>query len=288
LRFDLVIGDLMILFAICEWLLLKSQWEMKSRNRTSENKISNHHITNRKMTSMGRTTSLAVFVVCSLTVTSGQRGVLPPRHDLVGKVFDARIVRVADGDTVEAIASGESRPIRIRLLGVDAPETGEVFSRDAQALLRSLLFDQRVRAEGRDIDRYNRLVARITVGGKDASEELLRLGLACYAYARDTGLARAEALARVAGRGFWSATAQKPACVQRQIANRDRSAGSAGSSTTMPRVAAGYRGNVSSGVYHATWCPNFNCRNCTRLFSTEAEAKAAGFRPAADCAQRQR
>ena len=65
----------------------------------------------------------------------------PPRQDLVGRHVEARVVRIADGDTLEAIPVGESRPIRIRLQGVDAPELGEVFSREAMALVRSLLFE---------------------------------------------------------------------------------------------------------------------------------------------------
>jgi hypothetical protein len=195
-------------------------------------------------------------------------------------------VRVADGDTLEAVPAGETRPIRIRLHGVDAPELGEAFSREAQAFLRVMVFDRRVRVEGVDLDRYGRVVARISNAGKDASTELVRAGLACHAYARNPALASEEIHARSAGRGFWAAAAKKPTCVE-------RTAFSASTSRTVPprpssptagsRVPAGYRGNVSAGVYHASTCPNANCRNCTRLFTTEAEAKAAGFRPAGDC-----
>jgi micrococcal nuclease len=227
---------------------------------------------------------VAIAVACTIVGLSAQGSASTPRRDLVGRTFDARVVRVADGDTVDAVPAGELRPIRIRLQGVDAPELGEVFSNEAQVFLRTLVFDQRVRVEGRDVDRYGRLVARINVSGKDASVELLRVGLACQAYARDTALATEEAQARKSGRGFWAATAKKPACVARQTSTAVRAAPPAKSAPAAPRVAAGYRGNVSTGVYHATWCPNFNCRNCTRLFSTQAEANAAGFRPAADCA----
>ena len=181
---------------------------------------------------MVRFATISVLVVCSLGVASAQ-GNAVPRRDLVGKQFDARVVRVADGDTLEAIPSGEARPIRIRLHGIDAPETGEVFSREAQTFLRTLLFDRRVRVEGRDVDRYSRLVARITIAGKDASVELLRVGFACHAYARDTALANEEAVARLAGRGFWSVTSKKPACVQRQS-----SSGPGGAVATVDRPAS--------------------------------------------------
>jgi micrococcal nuclease len=230
--------------------------------------------------------SIAVLAACVLDVASAQRSVPAPSHrDLIGAAFDARVVRVADGDTLDAIPTGAARAVRIRLHGVDAPELGEVFSGEALRFLRTLLFDQQVRVDGRDVDRYDRLVARVTLGSKDASVELLRAGLACHAFVRDTTLANEEALARQSGRGFWAATSKKPACALRQTSREAGPPDSARTPTTHPRIAAGYRGNVSSGVYHATWCPNFNCRNCTRVFTTEAEAKAAGFRPAADCAR---
>ena len=118
-----------------------------------------------------------------IAATAQRDAARPPRQDLVGPHVEARVVRIADGDTLEAIPVGESRPIRIRLQGVDAPELGEVFSREAMALVRSLLFDQRVRVEGHDIDRYGRLIARIIRGDADASVNLVRAGLACHAYA---------------------------------------------------------------------------------------------------------
>lgn len=228
----------------------------------------------------------AALILLAVTPLVSQRAALPAeRHDLVGRQFDARVVRIADGDTLEAIPAGETQPIRIRLHGVDAPELGEAFSREAQTLLRTLVFDQRVRVDGLDMDRYGRVVARITSGGKDASSELVRAGLACHAYARDTALAIQEAQARTSRRGFWSPTAKKPACVERTSfsASRPSSPTRPPSATAGSRVPAGYRGNVSAGLYHASTCPNANCRNCTRLFTTEAEAKAAGFRPAGDC-----
>ena len=105
------------------------------------------------------------------------------------------MVRIADGDTIELIPVGQTRPIRIRFEGVDAPEVGEVFSRESQALMSTLLLNQRVGVDGHDVDRYGRLVARVTAGGKDASSSYQ--GRApCQRFATDAGLAAAEAQAR--------------------------------------------------------------------------------------------
>ena len=210
---------------------------------------------------------------------------------LVGAHFEARVTRIADGDTIELIPAGQTRPIRIRFEGVDAPELGEVFSRESQALVRSLLLNQRVGVDGRDVDRYGRLVARVSVGGRDASLELIKAGLACHRFAPDAALAKAEAQARAAGSGFWAATAAKPQCVALAAGARREppavrpSAPPRSAPAPRPATSAPFRGNVSSHLYHTAACPNFNCRNCTRVFASEADAKAAGFRPAGDCAR---
>ncbi len=215
---------------------------------------------------------LALAFVAS-TVGSAQN------RDLVGARFDARVVAVIDGDTVDAIPAGEKRAIRVRLDGVDAPERGEAFSDKARVFVRVLLFDQSVRVEGRSVDRYGRLVARIVAAGKDASVELASAGLACHytRYSSDLVLASAQADARRAGRGFWSSNASKPRCATPEDPSIKHPA-------AMPRAAEGkFHGNTSSRVYHTGSCRNYNCRNCTRVFGSSAEADAAGYRPAGDC-----
>ena len=203
----------------------------------------------------------------------------------VGTPFDARVVLIADGDTLELIPQGETRRLRIRLEGIDAPEFGEPFSRQATTFTRTLLLKQLVRVEGRDVDRYGRLVARVTASGRDASLALVQAGLACQfsQFANDPVLAEAQARARTAGAGFWSATAPKPRCT----GLAPRAPGAPRPAPVAP-VAPGFRGNVDSRLYHLSSCRNANCRNCTRLFASEAEARMAGFKPAGDCAGRRK
>jgi len=106
-----------------------------------------------------RQACLLVLAVAALALAPAQdRG-------RVGKPFGAKVVYTADGDTLELIPDGEKAAIRIRLEGIDAPELGEAFSRDAQSFLRALVTNQRVRVEGRDVDRYGRLVARVAAEG---------------------------------------------------------------------------------------------------------------------------
>jgi endonuclease YncB( thermonuclease family) len=165
---------------------------------------------------MFRTVVVLVLLLASTPAASTQRGKsVTGRRDLVGRQFDARVARVADGDTIEAIPSGEQRPVRMRLEGIDAPELSEAFGRESLTRLRVLLLDQLVRVNGRDMDRYGRLVARVSVQGKDASTVMIQAGLACHAFARDPALAQEERQAQRGGLGFWASNAQKPRCVTR-------------------------------------------------------------------------
>jgi xanthine dehydrogenase iron-sulfur cluster and FAD-binding subunit A len=51
-------------------------------------------------------------------------------------------------------------------------------------------------------------------------------------------------------------------------------------------VAGPYHGNVRSKVYHAPGCADYNCKNCTLVFTTKADAEKAGYRAHAACVAR--
>ena len=87
-----------------------------------------------------------------------------PGHDCLGAAPSqqgAKVIAVNDGDTVTLIMN--SRKYRTRLIGIDAPETGqEPWGKRAKEHLRSLLKQAGWRvAVGTDIvqyDKYNRLL----------------------------------------------------------------------------------------------------------------------------------
>ena len=64
--------------------------------------------------------------------------------------------------------------------GVDTPESGEPFSDVSRRFTRVSVLSRDVVLVGRDVDRYNRLVARVLVDGSDLSAQLLSAGLACH------------------------------------------------------------------------------------------------------------
>jgi len=94
--------------------------------------------------------------------------------------------RVIDGDTLEV--SGE----RVRLYGIDAPETGQLCElhgepwacgRVATDLLRELIGDEVVECRSLGRDRYGRIIAKCKVDWLDLGAEMVTRGMA-VAYLR--------------------------------------------------------------------------------------------------------
>ena len=71
--------------------------------------------------------------------------------------YMAKVIGVSDGDTVTVLR--EKTPVKIRLNGIDCPETGQDFGSKAKELTSGLVFGQSVRVIRRDTDRYGRTVA---------------------------------------------------------------------------------------------------------------------------------
>jgi hypothetical protein len=94
--------------------------------------------------------------------------------------LDTVVTRVIDGDTVD-LADGE----RVRLIGVDTPESGQCGYRDAAQAMSSLVWNKAVsltRGARDDRDAYGRLLRYVDVGGTDAGLTLIERGLAIARY----------------------------------------------------------------------------------------------------------
>lgn len=118
--------------------------------------------------------------------------------------FLGRCVSVTDGDTIKVLKNGNT--VKIRLDGIDCPEPGQDYSDRAKQFTAIWTFEHEVEIQQTDTDKYGRIVARVIVGNKDISLELVRAGLAWHykEYSKDTLLARAEEEARKAKLGIWS------------------------------------------------------------------------------------
>ena len=117
--------------------------------------------------------ALSIAPLVAPHAAEAQRARPPQRPaDLVNRQVTGEVVGVVDGDTVDVLVP-PGRRIRVRLHGVDAPERSEPFSQQALTFTRVLMFSRVVTVSGRDVDPYDRLVARLVVDGADASVALL-------------------------------------------------------------------------------------------------------------------
>src|SRR6185312_3340578 len=110
-------------------------------------------------------------------------------------------------DTI-TVLTPEQRQVKVRLWGIDAPESRQDYGSRAKQAASELAFGKTVTIRPRDTDRYGRTVAEVILpDGRSMNRELVRQGMAWW-FARyapaDTELARLESEAKVARRGLWS------------------------------------------------------------------------------------
>jgi endonuclease YncB( thermonuclease family) len=126
-----------------------------------------------------------------------------------------KVVRVYDGDTLKAV--GHDIEIKIRLVGIDAPETkkgkrkpGQPYSQQAKKFLMSIVLNKIVDIKGYGLGPYNRVLSVVYFDGKNVNLELVKAGIAeAYRGKQPKGFditpyRLAEAEAKKAGRGMWS------------------------------------------------------------------------------------
>lgn len=125
----------------------------------------------------------------------------------------ATVITVVDGDTIDVEIDGQE--FRVRYIGIDAPERGEPFYREARRANRRLVADTQVRLvkDVSETDSDGRLLRYVyLMDGTFVNAELVRRGYAgVVPVPPDVGrveeLRVLEAEARDAGRGLWGETA---------------------------------------------------------------------------------
>lgn len=133
-----------------------------------------------------------------------------PNGPGVSQTLTGRVVRIADGDTVTVLDATNTQH-RIRLQGIDAPESHQAFGTQSKKSLSDMIFDQEVTVIYDKTDQYGRLVGKILLNGKDMNLEQVKAGMAWHykEYEREQSpedrelYARAEDDARSARRGLW-------------------------------------------------------------------------------------
>lgn len=196
-------------------------------------------------------------------------------------------LHVIDGDT---IVLGETR---IRLEGIDAPETTQACGRrffgtwrcgeESTRHLVHLIGAQPVRCEDMGLDKYGRTLGRCFVGTTNLNAEMVRSGYA-WAFVRySQAYVVQEAEAKLAHAGIWQGNA---------IPAWEFRAGAWAMAETQAPNGCTIKGNVTNAgrIYHMPWSPWYEKVRMDdhgrgppkgkRWFCSEGEAIAAGWRPA--------
>ena len=152
-----------------------------------------------------------LFVVFALAVCTAATA--DPRT--ITPTFDAKVIRVSDGDTVTVLNS-RNEQIKVRLANIDAPEgshgrcrPGQPFSAQSKKYLSDLVKGKTVRFQCSTLDRYGRSICDIEIDGTTANRMLVGAGLAWAnrsnpTFLRDPGVAEAEKQAVIKRAGLWS------------------------------------------------------------------------------------
>ena len=189
--------------------------------------------------------------------------------------------RVIDGDTIDIGA------IRVRLEGIDAPEsaqtcqraTGETWHCGTAAVraLSGLVAGRHVDCQRAGQDTYGRMLGTCWVGGRDINAEMVSAGYAWAFIKYSRSYVAQEAAARSAKTGIWQGPAE-PAWTYREKRW-------ASTETSAPGGCA-IKGNIARGqrIYHMPWNTwyrkvKIDASKGERWFCSEGEALKAGWRP---------
>jgi micrococcal nuclease len=115
----------------------------------------------------------------------------------------ARVIRIIDGDTYEVLTNGQV--LRVRLLGVDAPEHDQAFGQQATDSVTALLRGRLVRLQRHGTDLYGRTLGKIRLPIGSVDSLLVAHG---WAWAFDpthvvAERAQEQTAAQRASRGLW-------------------------------------------------------------------------------------
>ena len=132
---------------------------------------------------------------------------------LIGAVSKAQnsatVIRVVDGDTYQLLKG--KRIFTVRLLNVDAPETKQSFGEAAKDSLSKLILGKTVGFDSIKVDRYNRVLANLTINGRAVDSILIAKGWAWFyaAYSNKNELAAIQEMAMDKHLGLWKFGANK-------------------------------------------------------------------------------
>lgn len=164
--------------------------------------------------------------------------------------WQGKVVGISDGDTITVMHDGMEE--KIRLYGVDCPESHQDFGSSAKQFTSGKVFGKTVDIQPVDTDRYGRTVGIVKSDGQAINRALIESGMA---WVYDQYCTRSEcaewrslqAKAKAGKVGLWSVSNPTPPWEFRHSRSRSTLSmlpaptGSSGASTSLSQIQRGYR-----------------------------------------------
>lgn len=116
--------------------------------------------------------------------------------------LEGNVIEVIDGDTIEV--SNFGKILKVRLFGIDAPESKQEFGEESKAFLASMIMNKKISIISKDEDQYGRILGIVKFEGKDINKIMVSSGHA-WAYTHYSDLyARDQTLAKERKIGLWN------------------------------------------------------------------------------------
>lgn len=130
-------------------------------------------------------------------------GVVFLTYSLHAEDFSGRVVSVHDGDTIRVLDGKHQK--KVRLFGIDAPESNQAFGKVSENTLKDLIWKKNVRVEFKEKDQYGRMVGVIYLENQNINLEMVKRGMAWVyrTYNKESVYLEAEEIAKKSGIGLW-------------------------------------------------------------------------------------
>ncbi len=124
---------------------------------------------------------------------------------LADEELKGKVIGIAEGDIIELLTEGKQK-VKIRLNGIDAPESGQDYGAKAKQALVKRIHEKQVRVKIIGKDKYGRSIGDVFLGKEHINLWLVANGYAWHfkRFSKDETLANAEVKAQKAKIGLWS------------------------------------------------------------------------------------
>lgn len=144
-----------------------------------------------------------IAAVIALAIAVGSRVDKPIVAEAkLDHTFTGICTHVVDGDTIDCSNGTEVK--RVRLRGIDAPESKQPFGAAAKAYLAKRIEKKQVTVIWRKTEKYGRLLGDVYAGEWYANQDMIEAGLAWRYYDPSPEWDKLQAEAKAVRMGLWS------------------------------------------------------------------------------------